>query len=273
VGDNRVSDVGNGNGDFDPWPDTAVHVEWGVEAAMQGAQRGDVVVVVDVLSFSTTVCIALEQGASVLALSAAQIEAMGGRDVVAKRFDAHIVAKRRDDPKAKFTLSPASVGRVDAGDKLVLTSLNGAAMVAAGASGRPLLTGSLRSASATAQVAARQMAAQSASRITIVASAEHWSSVSPGVAGIRPSIEDQIGAGAVSAGLANLGLELSAEADAAAALFTATSNRMEAMLFDCVSGRELVAGGFARDVELAAQIDVTNIASLQDPNGFFVSTA
>ena len=76
----------------------------------------------------------LDRGAEVLALSRAEIEAMGGREAVAARFEAQVVAKDRGSSTARFTLSPASLTRVGPGDRLVLTSLNGA-QVSSGARG------------------------------------------------------------------------------------------------------------------------------------------
>ncbi|MFE2081431.1 hypothetical protein ACFW92_15735, partial [Streptomyces scopuliridis] len=42
------------NAPFDPWPTTHLHVEWGSQAAQLAADRGDTVVGVDTLTFSTT---------------------------------------------------------------------------------------------------------------------------------------------------------------------------------------------------------------------------
>ena len=40
---------------FDPWPDARLHLDWGLDAARLAVERGDAVVIVDALSFSTTV--------------------------------------------------------------------------------------------------------------------------------------------------------------------------------------------------------------------------
>ena len=77
-----------GRAPFDPWPDAELHVEWGQAAALLAAARGDAVVIIDVLSFSTTVSLAVDRGASVLALSRKEIDELGGPDAVAVRFDA-----------------------------------------------------------------------------------------------------------------------------------------------------------------------------------------
>ncbi len=253
---------------FEPWPECDVHVEHGLEAVRLAAERSDVIVVVDVLSFSTSLSIAIEKGAEVLALSSAQIEELGGRDVVARTFGAHVVAKHRDDRDAKFTLAPSSLTNIEPGDRLILTSLNGARMVAAAAS-TSVLVGSLRSAAATAAALAVLLESQPDRRITLIAATEQWTSVGRGVDGSRIAIEDWLGAGMVAAYLADRGRTLSIEADIAANIARSSTGRLEEMLSCSVSGRELIARGFAADVSLAAELDVTSVAALRQPDGFF----
>lgn len=264
-----ISSVSNPMAEFDPWPPAQVHVEWGIPAAAMAAERGDIVVIVDVLSFSTTVSIAIERGAAVMAMSLDDIAASGGRDQVAAEHQAHVAAKKRDDPDAKFTLSPASLGGVEPGDRLILTSWNGAAATAAARPAPAVLIGCLRNASAVADQAAQLLSAELARRITVIASAEHWSSVGGGD-GIRSSLEDWLGAGAIASALSAHGATLSVEAAAAGATFNAFPNLSEA-LRSCISGRELITKGFGHDVELAAKVDVTDTAPLRRADSFFRS--
>ena len=144
---------------FEPWPDGVdVHVESTIVAAGLAAERGDVVVIVDVLSFSTTVSIAIERGAEVLVYSGDEIEARGGSEVIARELDADIIAKGRIADGARFTLSPDSLSALGPEDRVIFTSLNGAACVAAASNddqpAPAVLVGSLLNRSAVADAVA-----------------------------------------------------------------------------------------------------------------------
>lgn len=261
------SDVGRAG--FDPWPDAELHVEWGQAAALLAAARGDAVVIVDVMSFSTTVSLAVDRGATVLALSRAEIEELGGAESVAARFDAEVAGKR-GDTSASFTLSPTSVSRVNEGARLVLTSLNGAVAASTARQGAVVFAGAVRSARGVATACKRALDNGTVSRVTLVACTEHWSSVAADVGGLRPGLEDWLGAGAIAVHLREFGARLSIEATAAAATFDAAGpSRIEAWLRECVSGRELIANGFVEDVLLAAEIDVATTVPVIGADGFF----
>lgn len=245
------SDVGAGL-DFDPWPEAALHVEWFPVAARQAARRGDIVVIIDVLSLSTTLSMAAERHFTSMVYSPAEIADMGGMDAAAAVLRARPLSKRRTVPPGGLSLSPHSLLGADPGQRVLFTSLNGAAVIAA-ADGCPrVIIASLRNCDAAADVVARSLADGLATRTTIVACGEHWSSVAAAEPGLRPSVEDWVGAGLLAGRIAARGYRLSAEAKAAAAAADV------ALIADCVSARELRAAGFADDVELAMQLDVSD---------------
>ena len=248
--DIQRSDVGAGPG-FDPWPQAAVHVEWFPVAARQAGRRGDILVMVDILSLSTTLTIAAERHFTSLVYSPAEIADMGGIQAAAAGLQARPLSKRRLAPSGELSLSPRSLLTADPGQRVLFTSLNGAAVVAA-ADGCPrTVVASLRNCDAAADVLARSLADGIATRVTIVACGEHWSSVIAAEPGLRPSAEDWVGAGLLAGRIAGRGYRLSAEARAAAAAADV------GLIGDCVSARELRAAGFADDVELAVQLDVS----------------
>jgi 2-phosphosulfolactate phosphatase len=97
--------------------------------------------------------------------------------------------------------------------------------------------------------------------VIVVAAGERWPDGT-----LRPAVEDLWGAGAV---LAALGLEgASPEARLAASAYDAVRGDLASALRDCASGRELVAGGFARDVEIAGSTDVSAVVPVLNTDAF-----
>ena len=98
----------------------------------------------------------------------------------------------------------------------------------------------------------------------VVASGERWADGS-----LRPALEDWLAAGAIVHHLSEtvagfLPQALSPEALAARAIYREASQTgmMKAWMLDSVSGRELCERGFAEDVAIASQTDVSNIAPM-----------
>jgi 2-phosphosulfolactate phosphatase len=226
----------------------ALRCEWGAHGVAQLAAMSDVLIVVDVLSFSTAVDVAVSNGAVVFPY--------GSRDdrmeEYARAKTAGIAEKVRT--QSGFSLSPASLKQVPAGFRLVLPSPNGAALSLAGG-GTVTFTACLRNAGAVAR-AARQCG----STFAVVPAGERWPDGS-----LRPAIEDWIGVGAVLARLPGCS---SPEAAMAIAAFESVSKALGAVLERCSSGKELIDRGFAEDVALAAELDVSTIAPRLQDGGF-----
>ena len=215
-----------------------VDLEWGLQGARRFADAGHPVVVVDVLSFSTAVCVAVERGARVWPHP-------GGEHAhqLARTIEAVLAGPRtqRDGP----SLSPTSLLELPEGTRLVLPSPNGSQIShALMASRAPVVAGCLRNAAAVA----RHL--REAEQVCVVPAGERWPDDS-----LRPAYEDLVGAGAVISRLRSQGLtvDLSPEADAAAAAF----ERLRP-LTQTPSGHELVERGFGVDVEVAEQVDVSD---------------
>lgn len=219
----------------------ATRVECGPEAARLLAPSVDVVVVVDVISSTTCITIGAERGALIYPYRF--------KDDTAERYagdlNASLAVHREDvDAEHPYSLSPRTFARAQPGARIVLPSPNGATIaLAAQSAGKPVLAGCLRNASAVAR-AARSMG----ETVAVIAAGERWFVSDDS---LRPSFEDQVGAGAIAAHLEGR----SPEADAAVAVFEHASRALLPMLLDCASGRELGARGFTDDVELAAEID------------------
>lgn len=236
----------------------AYRFDWGPNGLRALAAGADVVVIVDVLRFTTAVSAAIESGLVVLPYRWAD----DGAGAYALERQA-VVAGRRED--GDLSLSPTDLLTAAPGIRLVLPSPNGSALAFAAREhgAGHVLAGCLRNAAATAAMA-RRLAGRDGS-VAVIAAGERWH----GATGpIRPAVEDLIGAGAVLAALdpasAITAPCCSPEALAARAAFAAARPRLHDVLAETASGRELVARGWADDVATAAALDVTDrVAVLQ----------
>ena len=217
--------------------DWDVRFEWG--PAGVEAVPGDAVVVVDVLRFTTAVDAGVSRGAVVYPYR--------WKDDSAVDYAARIGAVLADpgDPKGP-SLSPVSLLALGADDRVVLPSPNGSTCAAiASAMGSTVIAGCLRNASAVGKWLNGR-----ARTVTVIACGEKWPDGS-----LRPSLEDYLGAGAVVAALDG---SVSPEAAAAAEAWLDAAPRVSEVISSCVSGREVVARGWGRDLEFALAVDASN---------------
>lgn len=226
-----------------------MHLEWGVTGLREGGRLADVIVVVDVLSFSTAVVAAVESGVTVFPMREA--DDYGPR--VAARLGAHLAGRRG----STVSLSPASMAGLPPGDKVVLASPNGGALsLDAAAAGATVVAACLRNASAVgAWLGGRPR------RVVVLAAGERWRDGAP-----RFAVEDLLGAGAVLAAVS--GVELSAEAQVAAEAYRAARADIGAILSSCTSGRELAARGHVGDIAWAAEIDASTVVPVLRDGAF-----
>ena len=161
-----------------------IRCEWGEPGVAALAPISDAVIIVDVLSFSTSVEIAARNGALVFPYRWRDDRAVG----FAAAVQAVLAEPRRT--VGSYSLSPASLLDIQPGTRLVLPWPNGATLTLA-ARPTPVFVGCLRNAAAVA-AAARQLGP----KIAVIAAGERW----PGDHSLRPCVEDPIGAGQSSVG-------------------------------------------------------------------------
>lgn len=244
-----------------------VRLEWGPTGALAVAgpgvaaevDAGVVAVVVDVLSFTTTLTVALDRGITVLPHPWRDERAAA----YAVQRDATLAVGRLEARSGAggVSLSPAAMTRVDGVRRLVLPSPNGSTICAALArTGAVVVGASLLNAAAVAGMLATHLA--KGGHVAVVPAGERWTDGS-----LRPAVEDLWGAGAVLAALRRLVPDagLSPEARVAERAHAAVADRLPEELRACASGRELVDVGFGDDVDTAARVDTsTQVPVLRD---------
>ncbi|HRX02298.1 MAG: 2-phosphosulfolactate phosphatase [Anaerolineae bacterium] len=219
-----------------------IRCEWGEQGVLHLAPVSDVVIIVDVLSFSTCVSIAAARGVEVFPCR----DKGEAAEAFARSVDAELATRRG---AGGWSLSPASLTRAPAGLRLVLPSPNGSTLTLA-TGDTPTLVGCLRNARTVARAAVRL-----GTRIAVIPAGERWRTDWS----LRPSVEDWLGAGAI---IQHLLGSLSPEARMAADAFRSAEMEITAIIAGCSSGKELIAGGFGEDVALASDIDADRCAPL-----------
>ena len=235
----------------DPWSQDGYRcrLEWGHRGARVAAERGDVLVVIDVLRFSTATVTAVQHGGVIYPCAWSD-----DPEAIAERVGAEAAVRRRAVPgQGRFSLSPLTFTGIEPGTRVVLASPNGATCSRYGSSVPHLLVGALVNACAIAEAVADLLASTDLN-VTALACGERWKE--PNEDGeLRFAIEDYLGAGAILAGLPAR-LSRSPEAQTCQGAFLAARDDLRSILRESGSGRELREMGYPEDVEHAARLDV-----------------
>jgi 2-phosphosulfolactate phosphatase len=205
---------------------------------LEALAPADVVIVVDVLSFSTCVDIAVSRGGAIIPYpwndpSAAVFAQYQGAEVGGSRGN------------SRYSLSPASFLDAPPGLRCVLPSPNGGPVAL-----RAVALGAIVVAACLRNVAAVAESVQGFGRTyNVIPAGERWRDGT-----LRRAVEDWAAAGAI---LHRLPGAKSPEALAAIGAFEQARRELRRFVADCGSGRDLIARGFERDVELAAEFNVS----------------
>jgi 2-phosphosulfolactate phosphatase len=219
-----------------------IRCEWGLNGITELASDSDVIVIVDTMSFCTCVSIAIELDECILPYPYKNESV----SIYAEQKNA-IVANSRG--QCGFSLSPASLGLLSPGTRLVLPSPNGSALSLATGT-IPTFAGCFRNAKAVAMVACKL-----GKRISVIPAGEKWQADGS----MRMSVEDLLGAGAI---VSHLKGTLSTEAAVAKLAFQNTRADLYHYLSNSISGKELIDRGFESDLELISAVDVTDKAPI-----------
>ncbi|HET8658264.1 MAG TPA: 2-phosphosulfolactate phosphatase [Micromonosporaceae bacterium] len=231
-------------------PGSGARFDWGPSGAAELARACAVLAVVDVLSFTTAVDVAVGRGMRVHPFpwdrQASQYARRIGAEVA--------VGRSAVTPDHPWSLSPMALTRAPVVADLVLPSPNGSAICAAAAStGVPVVAACLRNAGAVARWLLAQGYGTPDRAVGVIAAGERWPDGT-----LRPAVEDLLGSAAVLDGLSSAPGGLSVEAAVALAALAAVGD-VAAAVRGCGSGRELFDRGYAPDVEIAVQTDVSGV--------------
>jgi 2-phosphosulfolactate phosphatase len=227
-------------------PTLDLRLEWGPTGAAALAPECDAAVVVDVLTFSTTVTVAADRGVRVRPYRWA--DASAGDEAL--RLRATLAVPRAAAAPGDVSLSPATFREANGLSRVVLPSPNGSTICAILAeAGASVVVGSLRN-----RLAVAAHLRGRGGRVLLVAAGERWPDDS-----LRPAIEDLWGAGGIAATLLDDGhpTKASDEARAAAAAYRLVEGRLVEALVGSPSGLELLDLGYASDVAIAAELDAS----------------
>jgi len=209
---------------------------------------GRAVAVIDVIRATTTIVMALEHGCA----SIIPVQTLGeARAVASSLGGGGLLAGERGAAKAiGFELgnSPAEFGRERVeGRTVVLTTTNGTRALRAVDGARALIATAFLNASASARWLARN-----GLDVLIVCAGKHG----------RFCLEDAVGGGMLIdrlLSIADRSIELSDAARAAHHLFAAHRDDLLGLLRGCEWGREILRKGFGTDLEICAQVDLTDL--------------
>ncbi|WP_440604501.1 2-phosphosulfolactate phosphatase [Bacillus sp. GB_SG_008] len=228
-------------------------IEWGRRGAREAAKRGDITIIVDVLSFSSTVVTALHVGAEIFPYPPPLNEKA---KAYAQQLGAELMLSRAEAAKmGKHSLSPVTFNAADQGSRFVLCSLNGASCTWIASKVPALFIGCLLNASTVAE-AANLLQKQTGANITVVPCGEHWEDPKEDENELRPAIEDYLGAGAI---IENLQGSKSGEAQLCMGAFQYAKSNLNEFIWDCGSARELRERGFAEDVTHSTSLNLLQV--------------
>ncbi len=238
-------------------------MDWGVRGVQEASKRGDIIVVVDILSFSSAITNAVHQGVIIY-----PFPREGDINEFGKQVDAEVCILERSRARELGlpSLSATSFNESHKNKKFVISSINGATCVKAAGENNYIFIGCFLNVSAVANTI-NQIQKEKNINITVIASGERWSSDEGEPKELRPSIEDYLGAGAI---LELLDGTKSPESKVCISAYKNSKSELNELILDSSSGRELMNIGFPEDVKFSSQLDIfTEVPLLvKDKNGY-----
>jgi 2-phosphosulfolactate phosphatase len=215
-----------------------IRCEWGEKGVARLAPISDAIIIVDVMSFTTCVEVAVSRGAVIFPYRFRDASTAD----YARSVGAELAGPRG---RSKYSLSPTSLIDIPDGTRLVLPSPNGSTLTLS-TGNTPTFAGCLRNCRAVARATMR-----CGRRVSVIPAGERWKDDNS----LRPAYEDLVGAGAI---IHHLDGKRSPESEAAVGAYQHSMSNLTAFLRNCASGKELTVLGFEDDLPIIAERDVSD---------------
>ena len=226
-------------------------MDWGTRGVLEASKRGDIIILVDILSFSSAVTSAVHHGVIIYPFTG-----IGDINEFGEKINADVCLL--DRMKARElnlpSLSITSFNESHKDKKYVVSSINGATCVSVAGENDYIFLGCLLNSTAVAKTA-NQVQEEKLLNITVIASGERWSSLGNEPKELRPNIEDYLGAGAI---LELLNGTKSPEAKVCISSYQNSKKEIVELIKDSSTGREVINMGFPEDVEFSSQVGLFN---------------
>lgn len=219
-----------------------IKCEWGLEGLDALLDLSDVIIIIDILSFSTCVDIITSNKSPVFPYLYKDESALN----FAKENNLILAEKRNKD---KISLSPYSLINIPKNSKILLPSPNGSTLSFYTNKAKKKLSvicSCLRNFRACAE-----LAQEIGKNITIIPAGEKWNNNTT-----RFAIEDFLGAGAIISEIKSN--SLSPESFLALNSFNSVKNDIYQIIKKSASGKELIEKGFEEDVKIACELNASN---------------
>jgi 2-phosphosulfolactate phosphatase len=222
-------------------------MDWGRSGAQRAADRDDILVIVDVLSFSTAVATALHYGGLIYPCTHADDPAE-----IAGRIGGEVAVFRAEVPaKGRFSLSPLTYLNIESGKKVVVASPNGATCSILANKAPYVFTAGLVNSGAVGERVTEIIRGSELS-VTVIACGEREKG--PDENGpIRWASEDYLGAGSV---ISHIPFEKSPDAVVCESAFKACQGALDQIIWNCPSGLELRDIGFGEDIRHSSRMNI-----------------
>lgn len=233
-----------------------LQLDWGVDGVRIALKKGEIVVIVDTLRFSTAVTTAVAHGFTIYPVADQQ---------QGEALAASVGAEMSGKPgRARYTISPHSYTRAQPGDnhQVVLYSPNGATCAALAGDSDTVYIGCFLNARAVGRLLL-DTAREEGRDVTVVAAGEQRA-IDTGQRIVYEkeaaypvfAIEDYLASGAI---ISHTELPKSSEADMCAMTFHTAREKIEDLLLGSFSGRYLIENGLGDDIAHAVQHDIYEV--------------